>query len=236
MSALLIVVNTDPRVLRHTEALLSEAGYLVASVSSFAGARKLLDSVTPDLLIADISSERFNGLQLALRSQLHHPDVQVILTSASEDAAAEAEAWQSGAVMVTAPLENPSFLPCVRAAVARRHLVQARVRRWSRKPVAGVVEVNAAGARAQIIDVSGGGVRLAFSDPRQVPPLFDIVLPSSGGRVKARSVWSTRSADADMVYCGAELAEAVSDQWRQFVDALQDQDRKASQDQDRKAS
>src|SRR5581483_3637820 len=40
--------------LRHTEALLSERGHLVAALSSSAEANLLLDSVTPDLLIADL--------------------------------------------------------------------------------------------------------------------------------------------------------------------------------------
>lgn len=220
MAALIIVVNADPRALRHTEALLSEQRYLVAALASFVEARKLLDSVTPDLLIADLHLERFNGLQLAIHSQQHHPDVPVIVTFAGEDAVAEAEAKLYGATFIAAPLENPDFLSCVRAAVAKRQRAQAPLRRWFRKPVAGVVEVNAADVRAQIIDMSYGGVRLAFSDARQIPTTFDITLPPAGVTVKAHCVWTARSEADDQLCCGAELAETAADSWRQFVDSL----------------
>ena len=73
VSALIIVVNADPRNLRLTEAMLSEAGHLVAAVSSFVEAKHLMDSVTPDLLVADVRLEVFNGLQLAIRSRFY-PD------------------------------------------------------------------------------------------------------------------------------------------------------------------
>ena len=51
MRALVILVNADRRALRHTEALLSEAGHLVATIWSFVEAKKVLDSVIPDLLV-----------------------------------------------------------------------------------------------------------------------------------------------------------------------------------------
>jgi DNA-binding response OmpR family regulator len=221
MSALVIVVNAEPRALRHTEALLSDQGYLVAALSSFVHAKQMLDSVTPDLLIADLHLERFNGLQLAIRSQQDHPDVPVIITFTREDPVAEAEAARYGAAFIAGPLENPDFLPCVEAAVAKRRLMQAPIRRWFRKPIEGVVEVDAAHARAHIVDMSYGGVRLAFTDMRQIPTTFDITLPPIGVTVKARRVWAARSEADDQFCCGAELEEPAADDWREFVDSLQ---------------
>jgi CheY-like chemotaxis protein len=46
------------------EALLSDAGHLVAAVSSFQRATSLLYSVSPDLLIASIRLGAFTGLHL----------------------------------------------------------------------------------------------------------------------------------------------------------------------------
>ncbi len=220
MSALVIVVNAEPRSLRHTEALLSEQGYLVAALSSFVHAKQMLDSVTPDLLIADLHLERFNGLQLAIQSQQDHPDVPVIITFTHEDPVAEAEATRFGATFIAAPLENPNFLRCIQSAVEKRRSLQAPIRRWFRKPITGVVEVDAAHARAQIVDMSYGGVRLAFSDARQIPTTFDITLPPIGVTVKARRVWARSEAD-DQFCCGAELAEPAANDWREFVDSLQ---------------
>ena len=67
---LIVLVNVDRKALQQTEALLSEAGYLVAAVASFDEATKLLDSVSPDLLVADVRlhERASNGLELVQRS------------------------------------------------------------------------------------------------------------------------------------------------------------------------
>jgi DNA-binding response OmpR family regulator len=222
MAALIIVVNADPRALRHTEALLTEQGYLVAASSSFPEARKLLDSVMPDVLIADLRLGRLDGLHLAIESQRDHPDVPVIVTFSGEDTVPESDRTRSVAAFIRDPLENPHFLPSVQAAVVQRRRAQGPIRRWSRKPVTGVVEVDVADARARIIDMSYGGVRLTFSDAREVPTTFDIVLPPAGVRVRAHCVWTAHSASDHQVLCGAELADAVRDHhWREFVHSQQ---------------
>jgi len=220
MSALVILVNADPRALRHTEALLSEQGYLVAAVTSYVKAAQLLESVTPDLLVADVRLGAYNGLQLAIRTRFDYPDVPVIVTHTCGDAVAEAEAKHYGAVFVSNPLDNPAFLPAVEAAIARRRRSQRPIRRWSRRAVPGVVEVNAAHSRAQILDMSYGGVRLAFADAPDLPTTFDITLPTANVTVKAHRVWTGRSDADDRFCCGAELVEAPEDDWRRFVDSL----------------
>jgi len=218
MSALVILVNADPRALRHLEALLSEDGYLVAAIDSFVEARDLLDSVTPDLLIADIRLERFNGLQLAIRSHFDHPDVPVIVTHVGEDLVAEAEARRYGVSFIATPLENPNFLSCVRSLVDSRRQAQRPIRRWLRKSVPGFVEVNVAESRAQLVDMSYGGVRLAFDRPRDIPTTFDITIPPFGVTIQANRIW-TRD-DHEQFSCGAEVVKTGEDDWRRFVDTL----------------
>jgi DNA-binding response OmpR family regulator len=218
MSALVILVNADPRALRHLEAQLSEDGYLVAAIGSFVEARDLLASVTPDLLIADIRLERFNGLQLAIRSHFDHPDVPVIVTHVQEDSVVEAEAKRYCVSFIAAPLENRNFLPCVRSLVDSRRQVQRPMRRWPRKPVPGVVEVDAAAGRAQLVDMSYGGVRLVFDHPREIPTTFDIMLAPLGVTVQANRVWIRE--DTDHLSCGAEVVKDAEPDWRRFVDTL----------------
>ena len=219
MSALIILVNADPRALRHTEAMLSEQGYLVVALTAFVDAKSLLDSVMPDLLIADVRLEAYNGLQLAIRSHLEHPDMPVIVTHTSDDSGAQAEAGRHGAVFIAAPLENPRFLTCVQAALAKRRGKLPPIRRWFRKAIPGVVEVNAANRQAHIVDVSYGGVRLAFDDPRDIPPTFDITVPEAGVSAKAYSIWTARSEIDARFHCGAELVDHGHDHWRRFVDS-----------------
>ena len=220
MRALIILVNADRRALRHIEALLSEQGYLVAALPSFVEAEELLASVIPDLLIADIQLAAFNGLHLAIRSHVDHPNIPVILTHPHADSIFEAEALRYGARFVAAPLGNPAgFLQCVETALVEQRETQSPVRRWTRKRAAGAVSVNAAAARAEIVDMSYGGVRLAFSDLRDVPMIFDIMLPPGDVSVKARRVWTAPSAGSNQYWCGAELDEGKTRHWRDFVDA-----------------
>jgi FixJ family two-component response regulator len=221
MRALVILVNADLRALRHTEALLSEAGHLVAALSSFVEAKKVLDSVIPDLLVADIRLAAFNGLHLAIRSHFEHPDIPVIITHVQADPIFEAQAEQYGARFVAAPLGNPDyFLACVESALIERRRTQAPIRRWSRQLPAAAVQVSAGDARAEIVDMSYGGVRLAFNDSVDLPGTFDITLPSTGITVKAHRVWTASSKMDDHFWCGAELEDTATGDWRGFVNTL----------------
>jgi DNA-binding response OmpR family regulator len=217
MAALIILVNADRKSLKLTEARLSAAGYLVAAVSSFPEAKQLLASVTPDLLVTDVRLAAFNGLHLAIRSRLEHPRVPVIVSHTSPDPVVEAEARNCGAEFIAAPLDNPEFLSRVESILAEHRQIPP-VRRWSRKQLAGTVQVNAADAMARIIDMSYGGVKLAFRDQPDVPTVFDITLPD-GVTVKAHRVWTGRST-TDQLWCGAELEDVPTPHWRRFVDSL----------------
>jgi CheY-like chemotaxis protein len=220
MRALIILVDANRQALRRTKAMLSNEGYRVVALTSFVRAKKLLHSMTPDLLITGIRLGAHNGLQLAIISHLDHPGVPILVTHTSEDAVAEAEARRYGATFVAAPLSNPRFLPSVQAALRAQPDAQTPVRRWFRKPVSGVVEVNAADAPAQIVDMSYGGVRLAFSGPCDIPPSFEIALPSGGAVVNAHRVWTGHREAEDRFCCGAEVVETAQDNWRLFVDSV----------------
>ena len=219
MSALIVLVNRDPRTLRHLEGQLSECGYLVAAVTTFLHARTLLESATPDLLVVDLRLEAYNGLHLAIRTRINDPDIPVIVTHAGPDPVAEADARRHGAAFVTAPLDNPAFLPEVEAALARRQLQQRPLRRWSRRSVSQIVEVNVSDSRAEIRDVSYGGVRLAFPERREIPATFDVAVPAAGLTMRAQRVWTSAPAQASF-QCGAVFIDAPADQWHRFVDVL----------------
>ena len=119
MSSLVVLVHANPEILVRAEALLSEAGYAVVSASTFQAARKALDCVEPDLLIADVRLDDFNGLHLAILSRIDRPRTQVIITHACADSMLEREAARCDAIFVVDPLANPEFLPSIRFALAR---------------------------------------------------------------------------------------------------------------------
>ena len=123
----ILLVNADPVILQRIDANLAGEGYEVVAVSSFQLAKQLLGSLAPDLLVADIRLEAFNGLHLAARSRFDHPSMPVIITHASYDRFLETQARRLGAAFIVNPLENPEFLQLVRAALDEpRHAQPAR--------------------------------------------------------------------------------------------------------------
>lgn len=222
MSALIILVHADRQVRRHTEALLSREGCLVAALGSFEESKPLLDSVLPDLLIGDVPPGTYSSVQRAVRNYHYNPGVPVIITSGVHDQLVEDEARRYGSPYVVAPLENRECLVAVHAAIAERRLAQRPVRRWHRRRVAPVVELNVADTRAKILDISYGGLRLAFDDTRSIPEKFEITLPTDQSTVTVNRVWTTDAPVDGFIRCGAVVTEAEADVWRAFVNAVED--------------
>ena len=117
MTALILLVHADSVVLQRLEAVLLKEGHAVATATSFKWAKQLLSSIGPDLLVADVRLGAFNGLGLALRAQLDHADLPVIITDSTYDPVLEREATSLGVVYVVNPLQNAEFLSNVKTAV-----------------------------------------------------------------------------------------------------------------------
>jgi DNA-binding NtrC family response regulator len=120
VSSLVVLVHSNPEYLQRAEALLYDAGCAVVSASSFQAARKALDCVEPDLLIADVRLDDFNGVHLAILTKLERPGTPVIVTHHCSDSMLETEARRCGAAFVVDPLANPQFLTAVQSALAIR--------------------------------------------------------------------------------------------------------------------
>jgi DNA-binding response OmpR family regulator len=125
--ARILLVNADPVALLRIAACLSHEGYEVVAVPTFHGARERFLSINPDVMVADLRLEAFNGLHLAGWVRFEHPSVPVIITHTSSDPILEREAQRFGAKFVSTPLENPEFLKRVRAAVGEPRRAQAMV-------------------------------------------------------------------------------------------------------------
>ena len=113
----ILLVNANRFALQRIESFLTLSGYQVTAVSSFDYAKQLLNIDTPDLLVADVRLEAFNGLHLAARSRVDHPGLPVIITNSFDDLVLDRQARDLGAVYVVNPLENPEFIKLVRAAL-----------------------------------------------------------------------------------------------------------------------
>jgi DNA-binding response OmpR family regulator len=222
MPALILLVANDTKVLYWIDHLLSDAGYLVATATTFDHAKSLLNSLNPDLLVAEVRLGAFNGMHLAVRSRIDHPLLPVIITHPKPDEVLENEAKRHGAIFMVKPLENPAFLPRVKEAVEDYGRRQPVIRRWPRKRVAGVVEAEFGTDPVRICNVSYGGLKLAFDEERTLPEVFDLTVPGTAITVKARWVWTSHSPACDEYWCGAEVVDASPPQtslWRDFVDA-----------------
>src|SRR5262249_7684214 len=140
MPALILLVEADRTVLRRTDALLTNAGHLVAAVPSYHEAKQLMDSVSPDMLVVGVRLDAFNGMHLAVRCRREFPRPPVMIVSPGPDAVVEVEAARIGAMFIVDPLNNPSFLPRVAAALDEHRHTQPLIRRWPRKQVPGMLE------------------------------------------------------------------------------------------------
>jgi DNA-binding response OmpR family regulator len=218
VAALIVLVNTDSRTRRILQDQLSERGCLVAAVASFAEARHLVDSSSPDVLVTGVRLGAYNGLHLAIRSRLNDPDLPVIVTHSTFDADAEAIARQYGATFIADPLDNPEFLKSVHKCVQQRLGARRPMRRWLRRTTSTPVDVNCHQVRGRLLDVSYGGARVALDQQCDLPSMFEVFAPGTGLRVQAQRVWTTRSADSLM--CGVAVLDGAADHWRRFVDAV----------------
>lgn len=217
MAALIVLVGGVPRWLRIIDVTLSDAGHLVAAVSSSAEAQQLLDSVTPDLLVVDAREHAAPLLRLAARSRRDHPILPVIVTHDGPEP--DGDARRRGAEFVSAAVGRAGLLARVAEAIERHRRAQPGVRRWARRRVPAAVVVNAGDTRARVIDISHGGVQLAFDDARDPPDHFDITLPKAGATIAAHRAWTARGT-RDGVSCGAEIDETARPAWRHFVESI----------------
>src|SRR6476620_6055751 len=90
---IVVVSQNSERLNTLIDGLLS-AGYLAIGVSTFADGKLLVQSESPDLVIADERLGPYNGLHLILMCRVQHPNMKAIVTSNAHDASLEKDAKQ----------------------------------------------------------------------------------------------------------------------------------------------
>jgi DNA-binding response OmpR family regulator len=227
-SPVAIVVDADLEELRKTEQALEHVGFVVMSAGSFAQAKSLLVSITPEIVIADIKLEAFNGLHLAALCAVWRPATPFIATHNVYDTVLEADARRLSASYV---VKTPNREELTRTAVEllnshrRGH---ESVRRSHRKLAPTSTMVQVAAANAEVVDVSYGGVRLklqstARSSDDRVPDSFDIVFPEQDFLLRAARIWAAHDSQTGGWLCGVDVSRSDSHQlqrWRDYVDSV----------------
>ena len=217
----ILIVEDHEATRQGLQALLTNAGYVVLSASTFAEGRRSLVEQAPDLLIADLRLGEFNGLQLVAAAPLAVPS---IIVTGFPDPVLEAEALKLGAHYVTKPIAFEALLALIEETIASAEQRKSRgsTRRWDRKPVAGKVAAQVEHAQARIVDVSYGGVKLEIEGDQSLPPSFRITVANPALSIDVDLVWVTRHGDRHWV-CGAAIssgnAAAVHD-WATLVDGV----------------
>ena len=221
ISNTILIVEDDAATRQGLRALLTNAGYVVLSASTFAEGRRSLAEQAPDLLIADLRLGDYNGLQLVAAAPLAVPS---IIVTGFPDLVLEAEARKLGAQYIAKPIDPKALLTLIEEMIisAARRQKRGSTRRWDRKPVAGKVSAQVEQAQARIVDVSYGGVKFEIERDQSLPSSFRITVDSPALSFDVDLVWETRSGDRHWV-CGAAIssgnAAAVHD-WATLVDGF----------------
>jgi len=228
-SPVAIVVDADLAELRKTEQALERVGFVVMGAGSFAQAKSLLVSITPEIVIADIKLEAFNGLHLAALCAVWRPATPFIATHSVYDSVLEADARRlSAAYVVKSPGREELTRTSIELLTSSRQGHEA-IRRSHRKqaPSATVVQIEA--SSAEIVDVSYGGVRLKLQSAATRPPddripdSFEIVFPEQDFSLRAARIWAAHDSQTGGWLCGVDVSQSDSQQlqrWREFVDSV----------------
>ena len=228
-SPIAMVVDADAHERRHTEEVLERVRFVVMAADSFADARALLASMTPDIVVADIKLHAFNGLHLAALCSIWRPGTPFIATYERFDRVLEADAARLNALYIA---KTPGRDELTRAAFtlldARLHGATG-VRRSFRKPAPVETVARVATERADLVDVSYGGIKLKLrrrpsGTERGTPPdSFEIVFPALDLSLSAARIWASPDDAADVWLCGADLSQNQQNElerWRRFVDSV----------------
>ena len=99
MKRQIMVVDDEVGMLKIITLMLERVGYTVLGANNALTALELLDTNTPDLIIADVMMPNIDGFELCHRIRAHprFGHVPVIILSARTDAAAVQRAFDVGA-------------------------------------------------------------------------------------------------------------------------------------------
>ncbi len=225
-SPLVVVVDADAEELHRTEQALEAVGFVVMGVGSFSGAKTLLASVSPEIVVADIKLNAFNGLHLAALSIAKRPGTPFIVTQNAYDVVLENDACRLGATYVVKTIAREELTRAVLAALDGAGPHGEMVRQWPRKGVPRGTLARVAAGAATVVDVSYGGVKLKLAPDfgKEPPASFEVVLPDLDLALQVARAWAARDAAAEGGWiCGVAIADDRSAElvrWRHFVDSV----------------
>jgi CheY-like chemotaxis protein len=212
----ILIVEDDRATRLGLQELLRQAGYETIVASDFRHGRRALEQDQPDLLIADLRLEGFNGLQL-----LHvnpRPIPTIIMTGFPDDVL-QAEARQLGAEYLVKPIDPPALIAIVERLLAGPDRQERR--RWPRKRLTIDLPIEVDDVPARVIDIGYGGAQVEVFRPGAslVPPHLRLVFPVNEVALEADLVWGTPER-AGRWLCGVAVRPSHEGTWRSLVDSI----------------
>ena len=101
----ILVVDTNPSLVRALALQLREYGYRVLEATSFRDAQRLWDAEEPQVLVADVRLDAYNGLHLLIRARAVRPDITAIITSPAADRVLADETRRLGGTFLVKPVD-----------------------------------------------------------------------------------------------------------------------------------
>lgn len=123
-----LVVDVDAMVVHSLAGALRAAGYNTLEATSFADAKRLLVTESPQVLVADVRLGQFNGLQLLMRAKEERPDTAAVITCAFPDVVLEAETRRFGGIFLLKPLHPQQVLTAIGAHTQPQFFVERRAK------------------------------------------------------------------------------------------------------------
>ncbi len=123
MKGTILVVDDDQPLCEFLEVGLRRAGFAVASSTVPDEALKMLDTVEPDVVLADLEMRGVGGLELCERVAASRPDVPVVLMTAFGSLEAAIGAIRAGAYdFLTKPVDIDALTVALERAIQHRSL------------------------------------------------------------------------------------------------------------------
>jgi DNA-binding response OmpR family regulator len=101
----ILVVDTNPTLVRALSLQLRECGYRALGATSFHEAQRMWDAEQPQVLVADVRLAAYNGLHLLIRARAVRPEVTAIITSPVPDRVLADETQRLGGTFLVKPVD-----------------------------------------------------------------------------------------------------------------------------------
>jgi DNA-binding response OmpR family regulator len=144
----ILIVEDDRATRTGLQELLREAGYETITAADFRVGRRALEHDAPDLLIADLRLEGFNGLQLL---HVNPRPIPTIIVTGFHDEVLQAEARLLGAEYLVKPIAPTVLLATVERMLAGSDRQERR--RWPRKRLLVDLPIEVDKVPARVIDI-----------------------------------------------------------------------------------